>query len=183
LKKIAVLGLILVVAALPMMMALSVANVQAPTTWNIETVDSAGNVGWHSSLALDSGGKPHISYHDAYPNDDLKYARWTGTAWSIQTVDSTGRVGYDSSLALDSWNWPHISYYDATNYDLKYARLTKLGWNIETVDSAGEVGQYTSLALDSGGKPHISYYVRTPNYDLKYDRIRRPVYFYRLGFG
>ncbi len=64
-------------------------------------MDSGGNVGMSSSLALDSAGNPRISYWDG-SNGDLKFASWTGSSWSIQTVDSSGSVGSYSSLALDS---------------------------------------------------------------------------------
>jgi hypothetical protein len=81
--------------------------------WFAQTVDSGGDVGYCSSLALDSNNFPHISYYDA-TNKDLKYAHWTGTAWDIQTVDSGeyawASVGGSSSLALDSADRPHISY-------------------------------------------------------------------------
>lgn len=43
--------------------------------WHIETVDSDGDVGYYSSLALDSAGYPHIGYHDT-SHRDLKYASY-----------------------------------------------------------------------------------------------------------
>ena len=92
-------------------------------TWSIETVDSTGDVGELTSMALDSNGYPHISYSDITKRY-LKYAKWTGSAWSNETVDSDGNVGGGSSIALDSNGHPHISYYDITNHDIKYAK-----WN------------------------------------------------------
>ncbi|MFX1263018.1 MAG: PKD domain-containing protein [Promethearchaeota archaeon] len=137
--------------------------------WQIEVVDSEGNVGSSSSLVLDSNDNPHISYSDG-TNYDLKYARWTGIEWLIETVDSEGDVGSWTSIALDSTDHPCISYYDSTNHDLKYARWTGTEWLIETVDSDSSVGAWTSLALDSNDNPHISYYdgYYGGNSDLKY---------------
>ncbi len=136
------------------------------SSWDIQTVDSTGTVGYWPSLALDASGYPRISYRDA-ANSSLKYAAWNGTSWDIQTVDSAGVVGYDTSLALDASGYPHISYLDWTNYDLKYAAWNGSSWWIQSVDSAGDVGEHTSLALDASGYPHISYYDLT-NKDFKY---------------
>jgi hypothetical protein len=44
--------------------------------WIIQTVDSEGQLGYSTSIALDSSNHPHISYQD-YTNKDLKYARRT----------------------------------------------------------------------------------------------------------
>ena len=44
------------------------------TSWSIETVDSKGDVGLETSIALDSNDYAHISYTNG-DYSDLKYAR------------------------------------------------------------------------------------------------------------
>jgi hypothetical protein len=133
--------------------------------WQIGAIDTAGDVGWYSSLAV-IGGQPAISYRD-FINGDLKYARYDGASWQIEVVDAAGNVGLYTSLA-EIGGQPAISYYDATNGDLKYARYDGTSWQIEAVDTAGKVGYETSLA-EIGGQPAISYYDAT-QWDLKYAR-------------
>lgn len=137
-------------------------------TWSIETVDSTGDVGELTSMALDSNDYPHISYSDI-TKGYLKYAKWTGREWSIETVNSAGYVDKFTSIALDSKGYPHISYSDVINEDLKYAKWTGSAWSIEAVDSDGDVGG-SSIALDSNDYPHISYVDRTNDY-LKYAKL------------
>ena len=144
----------------------SVTLIHAAPSWSIQTVDSAGNVGKYTSLALDLNGNPHISYQDV-SNNDLKYAVWNTSAWNIQTIDSTGNVGSWSSLSLDSNSNPCISFQDQTQKVLKYATWDGISWEIKIVDSTSEVGMYTSLELDKNNYPSISYFDQL-NYDLKY---------------
>ena len=133
----------------------------ADSAWNIQTVDSTGNIGCHgTSLALDAGGNAHISYYDS-TNADLKYAAWTGSSWNIETVDSEGMY---PSLALDSSDYPHISYCDfggtwSSPFDdrLKYAAWDGLDWIIQTPEPGVIDAWSSSLALDSDDQPHMSY--------------------------
>jgi hypothetical protein len=124
------------------------------------------DIGWYTSIEIDSGNKPHISYYH-YTNGDLEYASFNGEDFEIEVVDSNGDVGRYTCLKFDNDDLPHISYYDKTNGDLKYAYFNGESWSISKVDEEGNVGLFNSLALDSSNHPHISY-VDYDNHFLKY---------------
>ena len=141
------------------------------STWTKQLVDDTGDIGWYTSVAVDSGGKVHISYYDA-DNMKLKYATTNASGgWDTETVDSGGDIGWDTSLAVDGSGRVHISYYDATTdppkKDLRYATGNAGAWETVTVDSAGDVGEYSSLFADPSGIVHIGYHDYT-NGTLKY---------------
>ena len=96
-------------------------------TWNIETVDSHGHVGWHTSLGFDGSGNPAISYFDK-SNYDLKFAWWNGSSWDIEKVDTVNMVGTYGSLEFDRDGNPAIGYFDGSNNDLKFARQFQAVW-------------------------------------------------------
>jgi hypothetical protein len=121
-------------------------------TWTTSTVDSGGVVGLWTSLALNSEGKPSISYYDS-SNKDLKFAEWNGTSWSIQTVLNTGDSGKYTSLAFDGSDRPSISFLQDLKVTL--AEWTGSTWNFETVATDGY--GLTSLVLDELGNPSIAY--------------------------
>ena len=136
--------------------------------WDIQAVDTEGDVGYWTSLALGPTGHARMSYYDL-SNGKLKYAAWNGSTWQMQTADSSPPyIGQHNSLALDAAGHPHISYYAAgAGHDLRYAASDGSSWDVQVVDTPGQVGLHTSIALDTSGRPHISYY-HVENGDLKY---------------
>jgi hypothetical protein len=129
-------------------------------------VDSPGNTGAYSSLAIDpDNGYPAIAYYDLTLGD-LRYAAWNGTVWLLTTIASTGDVGLFPSLAFDPADGnPAISYYDLTNGDLRLAWFNGSIWQTQPGDTAGDVGRFTSLAFNDYGNgfPSIAYFDGTGN--------------------
>ena len=94
----------------------------------IKTVDSDGDVGRHSSIAISADGFPVISYWAGSSWGDLRVAKCHDPACSslsepptINTVDSAGNVGWFTSLAVGIDDNPVIAYYTDTYDDLKLA--------------------------------------------------------------
>jgi hypothetical protein len=101
----------------------------ASTAWTCSAVDSAGDVGYYSSIEFDSAGNPWISY--IYnTTTDLKVARYVGSAgtgcasaaWTCAAVDTANAVGYFTTIAFDAAGNPWVTYFDNTNFDLRVAK-------------------------------------------------------------
>jgi hypothetical protein len=135
------------------------------------TLDSNGQVGAETSIAIGTNGNPVISYRDE-TNLNLKVAACnnpTCTTSTNTTIDSNGVGGWYSSIAIGTNGNPIISYTDATNQDLKVAACNNPTCTTSTnttIDSNGVVGWYSSIAIGTNGNPVISYYDNT-NSDLK----------------
>jgi hypothetical protein len=139
----------------------------------ITTVDSVGNVGYFTSIAIGTDGFPVVSYHDATAGD-LKAAKCvnaacTGSA-TITTVDNGSGAGQYSAIAVGADGLPVMSYFEAASGDLKVAKCVNAACTgsatITTIDSSGIVGEYAAIAIGTDGFPVVSYYDGT-NFHLK----------------
>ena len=129
-------------------------------------VDSAGNVGEYTSIAIGVDGNPIISYQDE-TNGFLKVAACSDTTCSgtatITTVDQV--IVWHTSITIGADGNPIISYFAANSKDLKVAACTVPTCTniptITTVDSTDNVGPFTSITIGADNNPIISYYDNT----------------------
>ena len=128
----------------------------------ISAIDSLGNVGTYSSIALWTDGLARISYIDE-TNFDLKFALCSNDicSSSVRSVVDPNGAGEVTSLALDLSGFGEISYYDDAQDDLEYAQCANndcSSKSITTVDSAGNTGDFNSLDIGSDGYVRIGYW-------------------------
>ena len=128
--------------------------------FTLTTVDSAGDVGQQSSIAIGTDGLPVVAYSDD-TNDDLKVAHCgnlTCTAGNTLTKVDTGEAGLDPSIAIGADGLPVVSYQGNPSGDLKVAHCGNVtctaGNTLTTVDSDGGGG---SITIGADGLPVVSY--------------------------
>lgn len=147
-------------------------NATCTSANTLSTISSSGVGGYYSSLALDVGNKPVVSYWNR-TDSKLNVLRCSDTTCSVGNTitvpDVSASVGLYTSLKLDASSNPVISYYDAGQGDLKLLHCGSTTCGINSVnipDTADKVGRYSAIKLDSLGNPVVSYWDEA-NGDLK----------------
>lgn len=134
----------------------------------VETVESTNNVGWYSSLALDSNGIAYISHMDG-TNAGLRLCNNSGGSWNCEEVESFGgdirscnfMCGQYSSVAIDSNDKPHITHLDdeGDNWTIRYCTdAGNNGWNLgdcEEIETTNPYGYYSSTIINSSDTVHV----------------------------
>jgi len=128
----------------------------------IATVDSTGNVGQYTSIAISGDGLPVISYYDD-TNDALKVAKCANAACSatsvVRTVDSAQSSGRESSsIATGRDGNPIIAYHSYNSLKVaKCSRADCAGSTTITLENPGyPLGMHPSIAIGPDGLPVIA---------------------------
>ncbi len=136
--------------------------------WQIETIDSAGDVGKFPSLALDNAGRPHITYLDwTGQSASIRYAYHDGTDWQYDQIDLIDdlQIAFfgarrTTAVVLDEHDNVYVAYCDKSV--LRFARQMEDGWVTEDVAvpqlSNTVLAQFVTLELAADGRPHLSYF-------------------------
>ena len=155
------------------------ANCGPNNDWYCQTVDSNGDVGQYSSIAVTDEPlfrKIGIAYRDDSSNA-LKYASFScghGCSWSIQTIQASSNqlisYGLETSLRYDSTGSPHIAYYSSSILAGKLIYVHKVSsggncgvgdaagtWQCDQIDSGTGVGHSPSLSFYDNDTVVIAY--------------------------
>lgn len=137
-------------------------SIDRGTNWTLATIDSTGNVGTSTAVAVDISG----NYLIAYRNEALLQLKFAisfdeGATWTTQTVDSEQDVTEETSITSDLFGNYYISYYwDSTSKDLRIAKSLDQGtsWAKSSVSATNDSGSTSDIAIDrTTGYPLIAY--------------------------
>ena len=149
------------------------ADTAAQSGFVIEPVDSTGDVGVQTSIAIDRFGFPHVGYIAASPLYDVKYARKSATGWSLETASDIASPLSATSLVLDSNDNPAMV--TGVN-EAAYIFNDGSGWTVEEI--GGFATWFATLALDNNGVPCVLY-----NWSVYKEWYSRVTYAIRIGTG
>lgn len=130
-------------------------------TWETVALDTAGDVGYFTSIAVAKGDKIHISYLDN-TNHVLKYATNTTGAWVVTTVGPASGLN-NTAIGVDSTGRVYIAH---VNSGLPKVAIRDLSgtWTTQQIGYSPKMAGGISLALDKNDIVHVALptYTSTP---------------------
>ncbi|MBT3327764.1 MAG: hypothetical protein HN396_16180 [Gemmatimonadales bacterium] len=153
-------------------------------SWDVSTVAYLPEVGYRTSIALDSSGEPHVSYAEAtsdgpadgiWPLRLMVASREQGT-WDVEVADSAAYCGGWSALAIDDDDEPAILHVDAAQGTIRFTTRDLDGWRSTVLTPVShDVG--IGMALEAGDDAWHALYlldnVGGSSLNLMYSRIPR----------
>lgn len=153
------------------------------TDFECTVIDATDQVGFYSSVAIDSSGKPWVVYNDG-TNGNLEVAHYVGSGgdcdtvgggsdeWECTTIDATSTVGSYASIAIDNNNRPWVAYQDVTNQTLEVANFVGSGgdcdttgagsdaWECTIVDAPAlkDVGRFADIGISPSGDVWVAHH-------------------------
>lgn len=120
----------------------------------LPVVDTDGDVGKYSSVAVDSNGYVHISYKDS-TNNNIKYCNDSTGSFVCENVASTSAVATVSVIVIDSNDVEHIIYTNGTSINLSICNNSAGSWDCTDIDGLYDY-RAASADVDSNDVIHIS---------------------------
>ena len=100
-------------------------------TWNSETVDAYGSVGWNVDCAINQLGQIEIVYEDKSENE-IKRAKKVGNNWEIIGITNVASASY-TSIDIDSNGEVAVAYQENMNKDLHVVTYSPTSTNSSSV--------------------------------------------------
>jgi hypothetical protein len=128
------------------------------STWQTQTIDASGDMGYDAHMVMDNSGHVYISYGQWINGSPhrLKFAYYNGSSWSTEVVANTSNAGQQHSISLTSQGYPTILYSDVNgNYNL--AKKVSGSWQFQSTPISN-YGGGMGFAIDSSDHIHIVCY-------------------------
>jgi hypothetical protein len=124
--------------------------------WVIQNVDGSteNERGAHSDLVIAPDGHPAIAYKDD-TDDNLVYAKYTGSSWSKISFNQANNTGTNASLAFKPDGNPVITCVDQTDLNIIIADYDGSSWSVSNVTLTGRCGYPCDMCLLSNGDPLV----------------------------
>ncbi len=123
--------------------------------WSLSPLETVGDVGSQSVIAIDNAGNTHIVYIDRTDatNPKLMYVTNANGGWQDEFISNNAS---SPSMTLSSNGKVYVSFFNSSVNQLKYATNANGNWVVNTVDS-GQFGSVSSIAVGGNGTLFIAY--------------------------